>query len=156
MHASGLCRGTALLLLLCGLAGPASSAAPQAAAPQNAAAEGQGAIISGGIGEESREQLASRARDYNLKMVFVLVAGNYLSDVNVQITDARGGTVAQHLSQGPWAYARLPAGTYTVKASIGDETQSRKVQVTGRGQKVEYFRFRLPGEYAEGGSPPPR
>ena len=38
-------------------------------------------VLSGGVGEGERKQLAEQARDHNLKPVFTMSTGNYLAEV---------------------------------------------------------------------------
>jgi enamine deaminase RidA (YjgF/YER057c/UK114 family) len=96
--------------------------------------------VSGGIGEDSVAELKAREKEFNLKLIFTLVEGNYLADVGVRVTDAAGKTVVDHVADGPFFLAKLPAGAYTVTASYGDKTQTRKVKVGG-GLRTEYLRW---------------
>ena len=97
-------------------------------------------IVSGGIGFDSQQAVAAREREYNLKLLFTLNEGNYVSDVGVVIQDASGRTVAQHESQGPFVLAKLPGGTYNVVATYEGKRQTRRVNVAG-GLKTEHFRW---------------
>jgi hypothetical protein len=92
--------------------------------------------LSGGTGLDEREALNQVARDYNLKLSFALASGNYLGDVAVEIRDAGGRVAVQAVSEGPWFFAKLPPGRYTVLAKVMDKTQQKAVQVTGKGQTV--------------------
>jgi hypothetical protein len=100
----------------------------------------QVAMVSGGIGVDQREAMAGAVKNANLKLMFALNTGEYVSDVRVDVSDASGRKVVEHAAQGPWAYANLPAGTYTVTASFDGSSQSRKVTV-GKGTKVVDFRW---------------
>src|SRR5512146_553785 len=71
-------------------------------------------FASGGIGLDSQESLKAREKEFNLKLVFTLVEGNYLSDVDVTIRDAAGRNLLEQVADGPFFLARLPAGTYSV------------------------------------------
>jgi hypothetical protein len=114
---------------------------PAARANVNVAADaGQVAMVSGGIGVDQREAMAGAVKNANLKLMFALNTGEYVSDVKVDVADASGRKVIEHAAQGPWAYANLPAGTYTVTASFDGSSQSRKVAV-GKGTKVVDFRW---------------
>ena len=97
-------------------------------------------IISGGVGFDSQQAVAARERDFNLKLLFTLSEGNYVSNVNVVIQDAAGRTVAQHEAQGPFLLAKLPGGTYNVVATYEGKQQSRRINVAG-GRKTEHFRW---------------
>jgi hypothetical protein len=111
-----------------------SNAAVAAAGPA-----GEAAVVSGGIGLDEREALAAKARDHNVKLVFALSSGEYLSDVDVEISGAGGRQVVAHRAGGPWMFAKLPPGDYTVRASVDGNTQTRKVSVGKQGQKVVNF-----------------
>lgn len=108
-------------------------AAPSLHAQRSAEAD----IVSGGIGVNAREELAAKARDYPLKLVFALASREYLSDVDVEI--AGGGRKLTHRAEGPWLFARLPAGQYTIRATFNGNTQTKIVAVGAKGQKVVNF-----------------
>ena len=116
------------------------------AAP-SANAQGQGgtqsgvAFLSGGVGEDSQAQIQARAREFNLKLLFTLVEGNYLSGVGVAIRDSGGKTLVEQVSDGPFFLAKLPPGSYTVAATHEGKTQTRKVNVGSSGQRSEQFRW---------------
>lgn len=73
--------------------------------------------ISGGIGLDEREELEMMGRNYNLKLVFAVQQGNYLSDIKVVVTGSGGNIVLEAISDGPWFYVQLPPGTYNVSAT---------------------------------------
>lgn len=118
---------------------------------------------SGGVGINSQERLNARASEFNLKLVFTLNEGNYIADVDVKLTDAKGNKVVEDTAEGPFFMARLPAGQYNVAATYGGKTVTRKVSVGG-GLRTEYLRwpsnpatdFPLPREQAEQTRPAPR
>lgn len=97
-------------------------------------------FASGGIGVDSQERLKAREREFNLKLVFTLVEGNYLSDVGVSVKNAAGKTLIEHVADGPFFMAKLPAGAYAVTATYEGKSQTRKVNVTSS-LKTEYFRW---------------
>ncbi|MGE5465581.1 MAG: carboxypeptidase regulatory-like domain-containing protein [Methanocella sp.] len=109
-----------------------------------AASSGSAHVLSGGVGQGAREQLAEQAHGYGLKLVFTSEKGAYLADVPVQVTDAKGNVVVDAVSQGPWMFVDLPRGSYTVKASYDGKSESRKVTV-GNSQKTVQFRWQEPG-----------
>lgn len=96
---------------------------------------------SGGIGINSQERLNARASEFNLKLVFTLNEGNYIADVNVMLTDAKGRKVVEHTADGPFFMARLPAGQYNVAATYDGKTVTRKISVGRSGLRTEYFRW---------------
>ena len=96
---------------------------------------------SGGIGIDSQERLNARAREFNLKLIFTLNEGNYIADVNVMLTDSKGQKVVEHVAEGPFFMARVPAGQYNVAATYGGKTMTRKISVGASGLRTEYFRW---------------
>ena len=117
------------------------SAAPESRLPQATPAppvRGSAAVISGGIGEESRAQLKAREHEFNLKLMFTLTEGNYLADVRVAVRDAGGQVVVEHVAEGPFLLARLPPGNYTVAATYGAWPQTRSIRVGDRLQTVHF------------------
>lgn len=100
--------------------------------------------VSGGIGDDSIAKLESQARDYNLKLVFALQSGNYVTDVKVVIADARGKTLLDATSEGPWFFAKLPAGSFQIVATF--EGKSVKRSVTVGKAKLQTVDFRWAAE----------
>jgi hypothetical protein len=96
--------------------------------------------VSGGVGVDSEERLKAREKEFNLKLVFSLVEGNYLADVGVTIKDGAGKTVIEHVADGPFFMARLPAGNYVVMATYEGKAQTRKIRV-GNQLRTEYLRW---------------
>jgi hypothetical protein len=97
--------------------------------------------ISGGVGEDSRDRLNGMARDYNLRVMFTLNEGNFLSGVHVTIADSRGRKIVEDVSDGPFFMAKVAPGTYTVTATHEGKTQTRKMSVGSRGGQVAHLRW---------------
>jgi hypothetical protein len=96
--------------------------------------------VSGGVGLEERDALAQMSRDYNLKLSFAVSSGNYLGDVNVVIKDVRGQVVLEAVSEGPWFFAKLPSGKYTIRVEVMGKAQQQSSQVPAKGQaQVNFF-----------------
>jgi hypothetical protein len=95
--------------------------------------------LSGGVGLDEREVLNQTGRDYNLKLSFALTSRNYLGDVAVEIRDSAGRVALEAISEGPWFFAKLPPGRYTVVVKCNENTQQKAVQVSGMGQSVLNF-----------------
>ena len=112
-------------------------ATPLQAAPVENRASAQVAYASGGVSEESRDNLNAIAGDFNLKLVMATKSGEYLSDVDVMITDDRGRPMVTAVADGPWFFARLPNGHYTVTASNHGATQRKSINVGGRQSRVD-------------------
>ena len=123
---------------------PQGREAPTAAVPTGApavAASGTGIkFIAGEVGEDAEARIKAAQQNFNLKLVFTLVEGNYLADVDVAIRDAAGKTLLQHQVPGPFLLAELPPGAYDVTASYEGRPQTRKLRVGSR-LTTEYFRW---------------
>lgn len=97
-------------------------------------------MVSGGIGEASRQALLREEQRYNLKLVFTLTEGNYVTGVGVEIASAAGGAPLPHFADGPFLLACLAPGRYTVSVEYEGRRQSRQT-VIGKGLRTEYFRW---------------
>ena len=82
--------------------------------------------VSGGIGTDSINRLSSLAGNFNLKLVFALNSGAYVSDVRVAIANAAGKTLLDTTSEGPWFLTRLPAGNYRIVATFSGNAVTRQ------------------------------
>jgi hypothetical protein len=105
-----------------------------------AGAQAEIAYVSGGVGKSEQQALKAREKEFNLKLVFTLVTGNFVSNVRVAIQDAKGKTLIEHTTGGPLFMARLPAGSYSVNATFRGKTETRKVK-TGERLHTEYWRW---------------
>ena len=92
------------------------------------------AHISGGVGLEERETFLARRGEFNLHAVFAQPEGAYIADVEVLIAEEHDGHVVLKLvSDGPFVYARLNPGRYTLAATFRGQTQRREFVVPARG-----------------------
>lgn len=102
---------------------------------------GDVSFVSGGVGQESLDQLNAMSHDFNLKLVFALNSGAYLSGVQVGIVDGKGKTVVDAMSNGPWFMAKLPSGNYQVMATVAGKVEQRRVAVGPSQIKTVDFRW---------------
>ena len=100
--------------------------------------------VSGGVGAASTDRLSALAKDFNLKLVFALKSGDYVSGVDVTIADATGKTLLKAKSEGPWFLTRLPAGNFKIAATLDGKTETRTVAVGA--EKLRTVDFRWAGE----------
>jgi hypothetical protein len=128
-----------VILLISGCA--TSQPAGDTSAPSGGKGEYKGiSYISGGIGLDERERLTSIGKNYSLKLVFAVKSREYLADVRVKIYDKGDKKVLDAVSEGPWFYADLPTGKYTVSASLsGREKQSIANIIKGQTQATLRF-----------------
>lgn len=72
-------------------------------------------FITGGIGDEELAQLKAQENDFNLRLLLTAQHGEYVGDAVVGITDSAGKVLAVSESSGPYFYAHVPPGKYTVE-----------------------------------------
>ena len=116
--------------------------ATHALAQEKVVTQNDVSFVSGGIGADSEARLATREKDFNLKLVFTLVEGNYISDVRVVLKTAAGKTLIDYVADGPFFLAKLPAGTYTLALAYTGQEQQRKVSVAASKLRTEYIRWK--------------
>jgi hypothetical protein len=121
---------------------PLQSQSASSAGSDATAIPGAAHAVSGGVGLDARAVLSSEAAsDHNVKMVFSLDTGNYVSGVDVKVRDGSDRVVVNGMSDGPWLYAKLAPGTYTAQASYGGHTVTERFTVGRSGQRVAHFRW---------------
>ena len=124
-------RLIAASLIIAGFLAAAPLMAQAQTTPQT---QGDVTYISGGIGDEWQQSMEERRAEYNLHLLFAQQGtGAYFAYVPVRITDASGQTVLNVTSLGPFLYARLKPGTYTVTASHLGEPITRTADVPASG-----------------------
>lgn len=116
------------------------AATPAALAAEEAIVKTENGVsfVSGGVGDASSDSLQSLAKDFNLKLVFALKSGEYVSGVNVTIANAGGKTLVDTTSEGPLFLTKLPAGNFKIVATLGSKSESRTVTVGGRLRTVDF------------------
>jgi hypothetical protein len=97
--------------------------------------------VSGGVGDESLQRLREQLSAFNLKLVFAMTSGAFLSNARVTIADAKGKTLLEAISDGPWFLAKLPVGKYRVVASYAGKALERSVAVEATALSTVDFRW---------------
>lgn len=102
--------------------------------------------VSGGVGESERRELDALASEFNLHLMFATQgSGEYLSAVQVNILDTHDTPLLTALSKGPWFYAQLSPGRYTVVVTPtghrGEgQTQRQTVNLDGSGRsRLDFY-----------------
>lgn len=95
--------------------------------------------ITGGIGFDERKALAGMGKDYSLKLIFARTGGAYVAMVNVEIKNSKESTIFTAVSRGPWLFADLPSGIYTVIATSRGKAIQKQVQIETKGQTETRF-----------------
>jgi hypothetical protein len=94
--------------------------------------------ISGGTGADAREALLAREKEFNLKIIAADKSGDYLAGVKVVIESAQKAQVLDTTMEGPILLAKLPPGTYTIRATSNDQKLTRTVTIAAQGlQQVD-------------------
>ena len=102
-------------------------------------------FMTGGIGTEERNEMMQFANQYNLALSFAARSGQYLSDVNVVITDSKGREIVNTISAGPLFYAALPRGRYNIKVAYGSWSEEIRELDVGNGHLVsKVFHWNVP------------
>ncbi len=116
---------------------------PIASADNDAIVQTVGGVsfVSGGVGQESIQRINSLVSNFNLKMIFALNSGDYLSDVRVAIADTKGHPFLDTMSGGPWFLTKLPVGTYQITATYSDHALKREIVVGTANLKIVDFRW---------------
>lgn len=125
------------------LGGSCFASAPATPEPQT-----QGAVtyVTGGIGLDEAESIRAAAQQYNLRITFSSLAGAYFADVKVTLRDARGRTVIEVTSDGPFVFFSVLPGKYEVTAEHLGQTVTRVAQVRDKRGTELYIRWNLPPE----------
>jgi hypothetical protein len=116
---------------------PPAAALPSGPEPQQ---QGDIGFVSGGVGDDDRAALRQMAHNYNLRLQFAIQgSGEYLADVNVTLTDEKGRTLLDTISDGPLFFAKVPPGRYKITAAEGGRTLTRAVVVPADGPAAQAF-----------------
>lgn len=101
------------------------------------------AWVSGGIGFDETHALKKIEGDYNLRLLFAVQGtGAYLADIVVIVQDRQGQPLLEATAPGPRLLAQVPPGTYTVTATSGGATETRRISVPRSGSTEQSFYFR--------------
>jgi hypothetical protein len=96
-------------------------------------------FMSGGIGQDESRAIEMASREWPLTLEFAAKdqhRSDFAAEVNVVIRDAKGHTLLQTASTGPFVLARLTPGRYDVEATLGGRTLHETV-VIGKGQPAK-------------------
>lgn len=109
-------------------------------------------FVGGGIGETEREALQTLKGDYNLNLLFAYKgSGEFMSDVNVRIADAKGNVLVETLVEGPYLFANLKPGNYLISAVKDGNEIRQKAKIAG--SKTTPLTFYWPLQAGNSGNP---
>jgi hypothetical protein len=105
--------------------------------------------VCGGVGSGEAASMKQAAPQYDLMLTFATKSGEYLADVNVDISDARGRSLLNTACDGPIMLVDMPkAGRYRVRAELAGHATSGIVQVRPNA-RVKTLPLVLPREQGE-------
>ena len=99
--------------------------------------------VNGGIGESEQATMRRIANEFPLRITFSAQKdGEFVADVPVVITDAKGNPVFELSKAGPLLYVMLPNGKYKVSSRFKGLTESQEVTLTGKDGKDLFFHWK--------------
>jgi hypothetical protein len=96
------------------------------------------ALACTGVGDEARND--PRWREFSLRIEFANRDAQYLSDIDVKLSDA-GGELFAVRCESPWLLADMPPGKYTVTGTFEGIAKTVKVSAPATGQARIVIRF---------------
>jgi hypothetical protein len=118
---------TALVTLLFG-----SAVAQAAAVLPPVHKSGAVEYLSGGIGQDEAKAVERASSHWPLALEFAVKDkkhADFAANVKVAVRDAKGHTELQAMADGPFLLAKLPAGSYSVSATLAGKTLHENVLV---------------------------
>jgi hypothetical protein len=92
-----------------------------------------------GVGDEAKAD--PRWPAFPVRIEFANRDAQYLSDVDVTITDAKGEALFSVRCESPWFLAKIPPGKYTVAGTFDGQTETAKFTAPASGQSRIVVRF---------------
>ena len=123
---------------------PATAGQPQVMVMERVEVKQQNGVsyVTGGIGDAGQARTKMLGKDMSLALVFAKAkGGNYVADIDVQVTDKSGKKVLAVKSSDPMLYVQLPPGSYKVTASAAGKSIERNVDVPATGQRTENIQW---------------
>ena len=107
---------------------PLTASAETVAGPQTGIRNGI-SFMTGGVSKGERADMEEMSRDFNIKVVLAATSGSYLAKIPITIHDDKGKQVLEVEVEGPWFYARLPEGRFTIKAVYQGREKQKTVRI---------------------------
>ena len=131
-------------LIVLGIGGHVANAQPvpiaqSSSLPASASNTSSVPYASGGVGYDERDRMEAAKSQFNLRLMFAITGGEYLSGVKVRIQDNAGATLLDAISSGPWFYAQLLPGNYVLTLDNRGKIKTRNVNISAEGATIENF-----------------
>lgn len=99
--------------------------------------------FNGGVGKDEEAAMHRVAKVFPLRIIFSeRKNGEFVTDVPVVISDARGNPVLELPRAGPMLFVMLPNGKYKVSSRFEGLTESQEVTLTGKESKELNFHWK--------------
>jgi hypothetical protein len=109
--------------------------------PLETQTNGQVTYLNGGISDEEMNMLKTHAGDYNLQIIMNVPSGQFMVASKFHILDSSGQEVLRVDDAGPYLYAKLSPGKYTVEAVENGEIKTANVNVPASGSTRIHLTF---------------
>jgi hypothetical protein len=84
--------------------------------------------MSGGIGDEARDEMRKAAAAYSVHLVFSDQQGAYLAGIPFTVSKLNGRELYSGVSAGPLLYLKLPPGSYQIAAQFDGTWHNKRIQ----------------------------
>jgi hypothetical protein len=101
--------------------------------------QGNITFVSGGASGDDRDALKQIESQYNLRLVFAARNGDYLANIAVTLSDARGNAVLDTIAEGPLFYAHVPPGRYRLTVSNQGQSQNRDLTIGSGATRQDFY-----------------
>lgn len=102
--------------------------------------QGKVTFVSGGVGAGNRNAMRQVENRYNLHLMFAVQrSGDYLANIGVKLADTQGKTVLHATSNGPFFFAKVPAGRYKLTVTSQGRPLTRDISVAAHGISDQIF-----------------
>jgi hypothetical protein len=101
--------------------------------------QGNITFVSGGASSDDRDALKQIESQYNLRLIFAARNGDYLANIAVTLSDARGNAVLDTIAEGPIFYAHVPPGRYRLTVSNQGQSQNRDLTISKGATRQDFY-----------------
>jgi hypothetical protein len=103
--------------------------------------------VSGGVSGEELQALTAGKSGYSLWVTTAAVrSGAHLADARARVLDSQRQVVLDVVMDGPWLFANLPVGTYTVEVTFEQQVKRSTTTIHAGDHHQQVFYFISPDE----------